>query len=287
MGVLACGLATVDVVHTVAAPPGANQKVTASATRVAAGGPALGAAVTASLLGSGATLVTAVGTGPLAAIVRADLDRYAVRLHDCAAVGFEPPMSTVLVTESTGERAVVSRNAAGTRAYAPLPEGLLEAVTAVLVDGHHLPLCLDVARAARERGIPVVLDGGSWKPGLEALLADVDVAVVSADCHAPGGDGLDVLLRHGPAFAARSRGEGTLTWLAHDGSSGTIEPHRVEVVDTAGAGDVLHGAVLAHIGTHGAEQVADIVAALTLGTDVASRSVQHQGPHGWWAARPA
>ena len=58
--VLACGLATVDVVQAVDRVPGANEKVVARGTRIEAGGPALNAAVTATLLGMPAALVTAV-----------------------------------------------------------------------------------------------------------------------------------------------------------------------------------------------------------------------------------
>ncbi len=281
--VLACGLATVDVVQTVAAPPGANDKIVASAAIVEGGGPALNGAVAAALLGASAVLVSAVGDGPLSGVVRADLYRYAVELADCGPPGYDPPLSTVLVTESTGERAVVSHNALGAEHYLPLHDNVLDGVRAVLVDGHHLPLCREVAVQARRRGIPVVLDGGSWKPGLETLLGEVDMAVVSADFTGPAGDGLDALLRYGPTFAARTHGAGPVTWRARDGSSGTLQPPSVRVVDTLGAGDVLHGAIAARLADHG---WGDPVAVLEYGIRVASRSVGYAGARGWGRRDP-
>jgi sugar/nucleoside kinase (ribokinase family) len=276
--VLTCGLATVDVVQTVLAPPGNNQKIAASAATVEGGGPALNAAVTAALLGASSVLVSAVGDGPLAGIVRSDLDRYAVELADCAAPGYDPPLSTVLVSESTGDRAVVSHNALAATAYLPLHDNVLDGVGAALVDGHHLPLCHEVADRARRRGVPVVLDGGSWKPGLENLLPGVDMAVVSAGFHTPSGDGLDAILRYGPSFAARSNGAGAVSWRARDGSSGSIDPPKVAVVDTLGAGDVLHGAIATGLAEHG---WTDPVALLEYGVRVASRSVGYAGARGW------
>lgn len=282
--VLACGLATVDVVQTVAAPPGPNDKIVASAASIEGGGPALNAAVTAAVLGASAVLVSAVGDGPLSQVVRADLYRYAVELADCGVSGYDPPLSTVLVTAATGERAVVSRNALGAESYLPIHDNVLDGVGAVLVDGHHLPLCREVAFQARRRGIPVVLDGGSWKPGLESLLREVDMAVVSADFTTPDGDGLDAVLRYGPTFAARTRGSGPVAWRARDGSSGTIDPPRVRVVDTLGAGDVLHGAVLARLAEQG---WSDPAAVLEYGVRVASRSVGYAGVRGWARRDPA
>ena len=200
-GALVCGLATVDVVHVVDAVPGADEKVVAHATSVSAGGPGLNAALTCSLLGVGTRLVSAVGHGPFAAVIARDYASCGVALTDLAPAGFEPPVSSVLVTRASGERAVVSRNAVGTVDYQDHSprrvEEWLDGVAAVLVDGHHLPVALEVAREARRREVPVVLDGGSWKPGLDELLSHVDVAVVSAAFTVPGGGG-----RHGDGLTA-------------------------------------------------------------------------------------
>lgn len=286
---LACGLATVDVVHVVDALPGADEKVVAQTTRLGAGGPALGAAVTSALLGVPTRLVTAVGVGPLASLVAREYAPVGVGLVDVAPPGFEPPVSTALVTATTGERAVVSRNAVGLDSYAPLSGSrlaeLLDGVGAVLVDGHHLPVALAVAGAARERGVPVLLDGGSWKPGLDGLLRLVDVAVVSSAFHVPGGggrhgDGLTAVLDLGPWWVARTAGPDAVRWVGRDGTSGEVRVPRVDVVDTLGAGDVLHGALLAGLARDGTD---DLPALLEAGIAVASNAVAFGGVHGWAA----
>jgi sugar/nucleoside kinase (ribokinase family) len=280
--VLACGLATVDVVQVVDRMPGANEKVVALGTRVEAGGPALNAAVTAALLGMPSRLATALGRSPLAEVVRADCAAHGVELVDVATEGFEVPVSSVLVTESTGERAVLSRNAVGVSSWASVDlAGVLDGVSAVLVDGHHLPVAVAVAAAAREHGIPVLADAGSWKPGLEALLAHVDVLVVSADLRVPSVTGrpdLADLLALGPTWVARSAGADPVRWLSADGTSGSVAVPTVEVVDTLGAGDVLHGAFLADLARHGSS---DLPGALTRAVTVAARSVAASGARGW------
>ena len=282
MPVLACGLATVDVVQVVPHVPTADEKVVAFATRVESGGPALNAALTSALLGMPCRLVTAVGRAPLAAVVRAECAEHDVDLVDLAGDGYELAVATGLLTLATGERAVASTGALGVEPGAVQTpsevDTLLDGVRAVLVDGHHLPVALPLAAAARARGIPVLADGGSWKPGLDALLAHVDVLVASADFRSPTGDGVDELLTLGPTWVARSAGAGAVVWRAANGAGGQVSPPAVEVADTLGAGDVLHGALLAEVGRHGTH---DLPAALASAVATASRSVRAPGARGW------
>ena len=299
--VLVCGLATLDVVQTVERVPTANEKVVAAGLAVAAGGPAANAAVTCAALGVPARLVTRIGGGALGEVVRRDLVDAGVEVVDLAGAGVSPPVSTVLVTRATGERAVVSVNAtgsAGARAGSgggAVPGEVWDGVGLVLVDGHHLDLGVAVAAEARRRGVPVLLDGGSWKPGLEALLACVDVAVVSADFAVPEGVGdggrtrggvLDAVLRLGPSVAARSAGAGPVA-VAVAGERASVPVPPTRVVDTLGAGDVLHGALAAWLAARGIGasarigRVDDVVAALGWAAGVASASCAAAGARGW------
>lgn len=285
--ILCCGLVTVDVLQTVEAVPGPDQKVVATDAVVDFGGPAANAAATAAALGSRVGLVAAVGEGALARIANVGLTRAGVEVIDVMPQG-TPALSTVLVTAGTGERAVVSTNATGTPTDAA---GAAERIGArlgtedvLLVDGHLATVALPLARAARARGATVVMDAGSWKPGTRELVAACDVVVASAAFELPDqGPGpspteeiLQVMASWGPRTVARSAGAGAIQAIV-DGCAAEVDvPHIQHVVDTLGAGDVLHGALAAALGRGEAD-----VEALRSAAAVASESVRYPGARGW------
>jgi len=135
----------------VAGLPKPGGKVTAVRKDVAAGGPAAAAAVTAAALGAAAGLLTALGSHPLARYVAGDLAEQGVVVHDATPQRSEPPaVSAVAVHDESGERAVVSPDAATVAVAAPAGVAeLVRAADAVLVDGHHPALALAAASAAR------------------------------------------------------------------------------------------------------------------------------------------
>jgi sugar/nucleoside kinase (ribokinase family) len=241
------GLATVDLTYPVEAIPRRNQKISVPSQHIAAGGPATNAAITFGFLGGAATLMSAVGKHPLSAIIRQDLARSSVTLHDLARRRTEaPPISSILITRDTGERAVVSANAA---IFSPKASDLdpawLKGVSIVQVDGHYMPLCLRVARLAHAREIPVVLDSGSWKPGMAGLLRFIDVVICSQDFRPPDcrsrKDVFHFLTAKGIRQVAITRGAAPIEFL--DGrTKGKIAIKKVRAVETSGAGDIFHGA---------------------------------------------
>jgi sugar/nucleoside kinase (ribokinase family) len=295
--VLACGVAVLDVQQTVDRLPGPDEKLVANDLLVASGGPAANAAVAAAALGVDARLVTRIGDSPLGTLISADLAAHGVEVVDRAGPHHQPAVSTVLVTRGTGHRAVVSVDASQHRATdrdappdaAQWAPPLLAGVDVVLVDGHHLDLAIPLAEAARAVGVPVLLDGGSWKPGLERLLVVVDIALVSAAFHVPAdvpgsrvGPSDDVLVTVralGPREVARSRGPLPIDVLTGDRRTEVPVPH-VEVVDTLGAGDVMHGALSAWVAVRGN---GDLEEGLAWAARVAADSCTAAGARGWLA----
>ena len=134
-------------------------------------------------------------------------------------------------------------------------------VGVVLIDGHNPAL----ARAALTLGVPEVggddpfaqlearpphlrvLDGGSWKDWLPALLGFVDVAVVSEDfapplvAHAGGEEVAGFLRGFGITRTVRTRGERPVQYW-WDGTHGEVPVREVAHASTMGAGDAFHGA---------------------------------------------
>ena len=306
---LFAGLCTFDLIQAIERMPGPNEKVTALRQLTAAGGPATNAAVTFAFLGGQATLLTGIGHHPLAHGIRADLRRVGVRLIDMAeATDSPPPVSSILITEGTSHRAVISLNATSLQlATPPSPEALAGAAQAVLVDGHHPALALAAARAARERGRLCVLDGGSWKPVTADLLPFVDLAVCSADFRPPGeppgGDVLGDLLERGAGWAVITDGPRPVRWASRaHGRQPDISVPATSVRDTLGAGDIFHGALTYAITAHGPAQdpaqdpgqdpahgpadVSTLGAALQFAARVAAHSCQTFGTRSWMSSWP-
>ena len=263
------GLATLDVVNRVAEVPARNQKVVATGLRIDVGGPAANAARIARHLGSRVRLVTALGNSPMADWARARLA--GIEIVDVAPPDHQIPVSTVLLTPD-GARTVVSRNATALPPGIEVDPSWGADSSVMLHDGHLLPVSVPLAQA--HRNVTHVLDGGSWKPGLEDLLGLLDVAVVSADFALPDqspDQSLDGLAGLGIRHLAQSHGAEAVEVRQPQGVS-LIEAPEVEVVDTLGAGDVLHGALVA-----GLDAGRDFLGALTEAVRIASESVTHEG----------
>ncbi|WP_127357290.1 PfkB family carbohydrate kinase [Actinacidiphila soli] len=284
------GLCTLDVIQLVDHVPAPNEKLTALAQTIAAGGPATNAAATFSHLGGTATLLTAIGTHPLAAGITADLAALGVTVLDQTPADANPPtVSTIQITAATGERAVASTNAAH-RHLTP-PDDLAALVAAadfIELDGHHLDLAMPAAQAARRLARPTLLDAGSWKPGTEALLPSIDIALCSADFHPPGtalpSDTLAFLHDHAVPWAAISHGPAPILWSGPN-CGGTVPVPALPVADTLAAGDILHGALTYYLAAGaGPLDPHTFPAALTQAAAIASRSCASFGTRAWLGA---
>jgi sugar/nucleoside kinase (ribokinase family) len=275
------GLTTLDVVHTIRTALAPNEKATVLRQEIAAGGPAANAAVTFAALGGAATLISALGTHALARVAADELAARGVTVVDATPMAVEAPaVSLVRVVDATGERSVSSTNASGVTAAPPAGmDALVSSADVVLVDGHHAELALAAAEAARRAHVPVLLDGGSWKPSLRRLLNHVDAAICSADFAAPGGSStVDSLLGAGVMSVAVTHGGDPIVW-ATQAERGTLSPPQVPVRDTLGAGDAFHGAAAFALARGD-----DWRTSLEFAATVAAVRVQHPGPRDWLLA---
>lgn len=276
--VVCAGHLTVDLIHEVDRVPASNEKIIGRAQRLEIGGPATNAARTAAALGADVLLVAPFGESPLTDFVRESLARDGVDWLDAAATQPNPsPLSTVLI-EPSGDRSVISGGGI------PIPTDwdpgtLLDGAAALLIDGHGGDLPARAAAEARRLGMSVLLDGGSYKPGMEAYLRHVDLALLSADFAAPdAADACAWARSHGARAAAQSAGPRPIRLVSQAGDRQIPVPRVSRVIDTNGAGDVLHGAAAVAMAGHG---VADPAAVLAYAAHIASRSVAYAGALGW------
>ena len=327
MTALFAGLTTLDVLHRLDHVPDPSLKVTSTDFTMAAGGPATNAAVTYAALcaasrvlsgpeheagaASGAPadseeapiLLTALGEGPVAAFLVADLAAVGVRVMDATApasypASREPAVSSII--EHPSGRMVASTNARldadAERVAAELPER----VGAVLIDGHnpalaHAALTLGVPEVDGEDPFallearpphPRILDGGSWKDWLTPLLGFVDIAVVSEDFAPPlmarpdGAQVAEFLRGFGITRTVRTRGDRSVQYW-WDGASGEVPVEAVRDASTLGAGDAFHGAFTWAIERGGD---ADPERLICFASSVAAVSVSSFGTRQWLAS---
>ena len=243
---LFAGLITLDFLYRIDHLPQIDEKLVAQEALVAAGGPATNAAVAFQHLGGRARLATAIGSSVLGQLVADEIQALVGDLADLAKGEPQSPSVSSIFVLPSGARSVLSLNAQ----MNPLDSNywnstLLDACDCLAVDGHHMELCQILAIDARRRGIPVVADGGSWKTGSSELFATADVAICSARFIPPGcvtsGDVVSWLRARGVRKIAITNGiEPIVAW--DEGHSFTIQPPRINTVDTTGAGDIFHGA---------------------------------------------
>lgn len=286
------GLATLDVVQLVEALPEPNQKIKALRFSMAAGGPASNAAVAfahdysaCGLSGHDeAILVTRVSNDAVGALIRADLTAHDV---DVKALdlpnGISSTVATIMVTASSGERAVVS--ALDNRPFVPADSIDIEVsdFDVVETDGYETDLTLDILKKARAAGVPTVLDGGSMKDYTTDLLPLIDVAIVSEPFTGARSttEMFSFLTDFGVRFAAITRGEKPIDYWA-DGVMGSINTVAVRAVDTLGAGDFFHGGFTKSIAGKPLTRET-FIDGLGTAARIASLSVQSFGTRTWLA----
>jgi len=274
------GLVTLDLVYLATSAPSNNQKIVASDYTVAAGGPATNAAVTFSHLANQAMLLGVVGANPITQLIQADLNTYGVAIADLDPIQSQPPpVSSIIVTQGTGERAVVSINAVKTQVRRDsIPADILHSVDIVLIDGHQMAVGQAIAQQAKANNIPVVIDGGSWKPGFETVLPFVDYAICSANFYPPSCNSASEVFAYlsavGIPHIAITQGENPIQCLCQ-GTTSVLEVPQINAVDTLGAGDVFHGAFCHYILRQ------KFIDAIASAVRVASYSCQFFGTRHW------
>ena len=281
MSILCIGRATFDLGYACPSYPQEDSKLSADRFWAGAGGSALNGAITARALGSEVKLLALLGAGPFADAVRGELARYDVPFEDYADPCAEVlPVSSIVLVPAHGTRTITDQQPPQ-EVRRSLPEPLdLAGISLVYCDGFLPELAIPYAKAAREQGIPVVLDGGSWKPWTGELIAHVDHAVISERFHPPGASDnvLEAVHALGPGHAVITRGPKPLEW-SYAGRSGQIAAPAIEAVDTLGAGDIFHGAYC-----HYLAQGSAFAEALDQAAQIAAASCCQFGTRAWIAA---
>lgn len=274
------GLSTIDIIYTVSEHPIPNRKVAAQSQQILVGGPSTNAAITFAHLGGNTTLITPAGAHPLASAIREECKQFGVALIDLVPGSHEPPPISSIWVDAQGHRSVVSANTTGrTIPNAVVDQLQLADAKILMVDGHAMQACQAWAATAKAYGISVVLDGGSWKPGTDALLKNIDTAICSADFLPPAcaaeRDVIRYLQAAGVHNIAITHGAAPIRYSTNS-DAGTIEVPPIEAVDTSGAGDIFHGTFCFYQASG-----CEFADALRKAASIASESCRYRGTRQW------
>ncbi len=176
--VLCVGQASYDLIFAVERQPGDNEKIAATDFTNCGGGPAANAAVTVARLGGRAAFAGYLELDLYGESHYRELRREGV-LCDYIMRGQRPTPLSAIIVKPDGNRTVVNHRINSV----PLrPEEVdLHPLTCnfMLFDGHEPLLGEYLARLAREKKIPTMLDAGSCHAGTAKLAQLVDYLVCS------------------------------------------------------------------------------------------------------------
>lgn len=248
------GLNTVDIQFVVDRYPEINTKTLVEKNSIFTGGPATNAAITFSNLGGNAALTTYIGNHSFTELVTGELRTYNVKLYDAAkSKTASPIISSIITSGDTGDRTIftidperVNKNFNGdVRIFKDICKSELQSNDIILIDCFYIEGAIIIAREAKKLSIPVVIDGGSWKNGMEDLLDFTDIAICSESFYPPGlvtvKEVFEFLSLRNCKKIAITRGEKPILYK-DENDYGEIRVPEINAVDTLGAGDIFHGA---------------------------------------------
>ena len=246
--VLCVGHACYDLVFSVSRHPAEDEKIVAEGLIAGGGGPAANAAVTVSLLGYQSAFAGYLGQDLYGEKHCQELADNNVNTQLIVRGPSPTPLSTVIV-KPDGKRALINFKG-DTR---PLSAGDIDFSSirpkVILFDGHEPYLSIPLAEHARAKGVPSVLDAGSWHEGTKSLIGRVDYLVCSEKfAQQYAGDeeaALAQLAEMSPAVVI-TLGEKGLIWRRNN-EQGLLSAFDIVAIDTTGAGDAFHGAFAAAV----------------------------------------
>lgn len=276
------GLNTIDLQFFIDGFPVPNTKTKAKQNEIASGGPATNAAITSAFLGAGATLVTPIGKHSLSRFITDDIVNNNVQLVDpIENINSKPVFASIITDEINGERTIFSyhpeRN--DKLLLQELQLDKLNDYSIALFDGFYPELSTALARQLQNAGVTTVLDGGSWKPGIEDLLPHIDIAICSSDFKVPARhkqkETIQVLRGMGIQKIAITRGGEPI--MCFEGEKHfKIDVPETSAIDTLGAGDIFHGAFCYYYSIR-----SNFEHALQKASVVAAFSCKHRGTRSW------
>lgn len=182
--VVGMGSAGIDYLAQVASYPKPDEKLRTERLEAQGGGNCGNALTAAARLGLSPWIVTKIGDDGLGDGIISEFQRDGVAT-DCIlrAPGAPSPFTYIIVDRESATRTCIHTPGEAFNPSELTPELInkaLDNAALVYFDGRLTEAALLLAKAARNRGIPVLVEGERLRPGLEDLLQEADHVVTSA-----------------------------------------------------------------------------------------------------------
>jgi len=230
--------------------PREDEKVVATKSLKQVGGPAVRALMTIRNFGAEARFVGAVGDDSIGRRVTAELRDS--REIDVSLVVTDRGVGTretqVWLAGDSGSR-TIAYSPAGPELRKSVPSSVLLGAQALVLDGRHAATAVELARTARERGIFVAVDLGSYKDvfvemaGLTDLMVGPEATWATLSQEAGFSSTRAFMLGMEDITCVMTHGDGPIVCTSGQEEM-LYEPKRVAAIDSNGAGDVFFGAMV-------------------------------------------
>lgn len=232
------------------------QQVVSSTTD--GGGPVATALAAAGKYGARTAMIDSIGDDMVGHHILDDFEKYNVNTNAIQVErGAKSGVATILVKQSTGERAVFFERSTATEPdFLEVHKQLIEDTYILHINGRHRQLMRSAMAVAKEAGTIISLDGGAqrYDEDMKPITEDSHIVIVARDYAEKytGTTNLEDACRiihdRGALIAGVTDGANGSYFVWPDGTAYRCEPFpQKSIVDTTGAGDSFHGAFLANL----------------------------------------
>ena len=247
MHALFIGQTYIDVTLLADGMPTGDEKSVARDYAVSFGGNAVTAAFACAHLGTVPDLLTSLADDWLGRMFLDMAAKYHVPIH-----GRKVRRSSLsFIFPNNGKRAIL--RARDDDYLHPLPSLNIDGCRALHLDGHQADAAIHYAKLCRSNGVLTSLDGGGLRANTHDLLEYIDVAIVAErlceQMNLSAEGMLDYLKSRGCRIGGVTEGERGMLWYNEKGVVSrmpALSVPRDKIIDTSGAGDMFHGAYVAH-----------------------------------------
>ena len=232
------------------------QQVVSSTTD--GGGPVATALAVAGKYGARTAMIDSIGDDMVGRHILDDFEKYNVNTEAVQVEsGANSGVATILVKQSTGERAVFfERSTATEPEFLDTHKQLIGSAYILHINGRHRQLMHSTMAVAKEVGTIISLDGGAqrYDEEMKPITEASHIVIVARDYAEKytGTTNLEdacrIIHERGACIAGVTDGANGSYFVWPDGTFYRCEPFtQATVVDTTGAGDSFHGAFLAKL----------------------------------------